>query len=1040
MPSFGLLSDVEHVLRRPAMYSGYECGLAPAESLVLVGGVVAVATGELDRVALKCFDELLVNAADCASRGAATRIDVELGPDTVAVENDGGDVPLGFREEWGVHVPEALFGRLRSSCNYADERAGAGVNGIGCKFANIFSSRFVVRVRDAASTYTQTFRANMGEASAPAIEATGPHGPSVRVECTPDPARCTLTEATLGVCARRALDVALSYPGLRVTLDGEALVPDPRVAYAGLCDAGTMLELATAGYRVFVALAPEARTLSVVNGVFTADHGPHVAAVTRRLAEAAGAPEPAWRRFVAERLFLLVVARLRRPTFRGNEKSSLAPPLDPEPAAFGKAALRGSAVAAAWAQWLEDGAVATLQREERRRGKVRVDKLDDATAAGTADWRQCSLILTEGDSAKSFAVSGLAVVGRRHYGVFPLRGKVKNVRDASAVQADTNKELRSLKQILGLRSGVASAAQAPRYGRLLIMTDQDVDGFHIKGLILNFLDSQFPGLIGDRLQVDCLRTPLIKATSAGTVHEFFSTVEFAAFAAPVTAVKYYKGLGTSTAAEARAYFADLPKYTVRYGADGLGRLHELFAKESIGVRKQSVRSAMAACSPPPLERDADGYLRQDVGGFVDGELMLYTIDAIGRAIPSVVDGLKPSQRKVLWTLLQARGAREVKVAQLAAHVAHETSYHHGEASLQQTIVAMAQDFVGSNNVPLLEPIGQFGTRRLGGGDAASPRYIFTRLAAVARHLFPAADRALVPQLLEESQLVEPPYLLPVIPWVLVNGAAGIATGFSTRIPPHDPRLVCAHVRAALLGAAPPPALRMHVAGYTGAVGAEPSRYTTETTVTPGARGAHVVTELPVGVWTDAYKEHLQGLVDAKRATRFGNESTDVRVRFVVSGARAEDLRLVKYEGTRNMHALDADGVLRRWGSAEEIVGYYCAWRRGFYRARREALLAQASAGLAQRRAMERFVELVVGGGAAALFAAEDVAAFLEERGFERAEHDALLAAPVRSCTAERRRQLLAQIAALEAEHARLEETTETAMWLADLDALEAALP
>jgi DNA topoisomerase-2 len=1047
----GMLTDVEHVLHRPAMYTGHECGVSECEVLGLVGGEVRATVGAYDHVAAKSFDEVLVNAADCASRtSACTAISVVLDETGFAVENDGADVPLGVHDEWRVHVPEALFGRLRSSCNFGADRAGGGVNGVGCKLANVFSSEMRVTVRDATHTYTQRFAQNMRVADVPVVGATGPHSPSVRVECTLDAGRCALTPTTRAACARRLLDVAMTYPDVRVTLDGVHLDVERRAAaYAPMLVADTALESRVPGYTVLLALASSTPAIvSVVNAVHTPEHGPHVALVLRRLHAAVGAAgtEAQWRRFVEERAVLVVVARLLRPTFRGNEKASITGAVDPEPAPFPKS-FRASKVAAAWAAWLEEGAMATLRREERKRGKVRLEKLDDATAAGTAAWRSCSIILTEGDSAKSFAVSGLAVVGRAHYGVFPLRGKVKNVRDSSATEADANKEISALKQILGLQSGVAADKQTPRYGRVLIMTDQDVDGFHIKGLILNFLDAQFSGVAGAVIAVDCFRTPLIKAVVGTATHEFFSAPEYAAFVAEHGApqrAKYYKGLGTSTAAEARAYFSDLPRYCIRYDTEGIERLREHFSREGIGVRKAAVRDAMARCVPAALHADGGGW-RQTVGEFVDGELMLYAVDAVGRAIPSVMDGLKPSQRKVLWTMLSSRASKETKVAQLAAHVAHETAYHHGEESLQRTIVAMAQDFVGANNVPLLVPVGQFGTRRLGGEDAASARYIYTKLAPVARHVFPSADFHLLERLYDEGHAVEPRYLAPIVPMLLVNGASGIATGFSTMVPPHHPLRVIEHVRAALRALEPPSPLRMFVVGYKGEVGCEPTRYTTRARVTDvevrGKRQAHVIDELPVGTWTEVYKSALDALVDAKRATRYANDSTDVDVKFTVFGARREDLEASRHVSTRNMHALDERGVLRRWESAEEVVAYFCQHRLPLFTRRRESELARVASESTEKRAMMRFVGLVVEGGATALFrlAPAELTLELERLGFEATSHDALLSVPLRACTAERRAALARQIGDLEAEHARLVATTDVAMWLDELGALEAHL-
>ncbi len=115
----------------------------------------------------------------------------------------------------------------------------------------------------------------------------------------------------------------------------------------------------------------------------------------------------------------------------------------------------------------------------------------------------------------------------------------------------------------------------------------------------------------------------------------------------------------------------------------------------------------------------------------------------------------------------------MKVVQLAGYVAEKTAYHHGETSLHTTIVRMAQDFIGSNNIPLLIPSGQFGSRAEGGDDFASPRYIYTKLSPLTRFLFPAADDKQLEYLEEDGVMVEPKYYIPIIPTVLVNGSQGI---------------------------------------------------------------------------------------------------------------------------------------------------------------------------------------------------------------------------------------------------------------------------
>ena len=162
--------------------------------------------------------------------------------------------------------------------------------------------------------------------------------------------------------------------------------------------------------------------------------------------------------------------------------------------------------------------------------------------------------------------------------------------------------------------------------------------------------------------------------------------------------------------------------------------------------------------------------------FVNKELILFSMADNIRSIPSVVDGLKPGQRKILFACFKRKLTKQLKVSELSGFVSECTAYQHGENSLQVTITGMAQTFVGSNNLNLLEPEGSFGTRLDGGKDAASPRYIYTLLSPFARKLFPATDDPLLTYNLDDDKKIEPMWYAPVVPLVLINGAEGIGTG------------------------------------------------------------------------------------------------------------------------------------------------------------------------------------------------------------------------------------------------------------------------
>eukprot|EP00798_Chlamydomonas_sp_ICE-L_P005629 gene5629-biopygen2676 len=259
---------------------------------------------------------------------------------------------------------------------------------------------------------------------------------------------------------------------------------------------------------------------------------------------------------------------------------------------------------------------------------------------------------------------------------------------------------------MGLQSGrVYDSVKDLRYGRIMVMTDQDVDGSHIKRLVFNLFHQLWPSLlaIDDEKKSDSSR----KSWTA----------------------KYYKGLGTSTSEEAREYFRELRTVTyhiatTRTCPDALSRSFDKRPRE----RSEGVATIIRPTTT--LDYQASQQMRVCYGYFIDKDLKHFSNYDVLRSVPSVVDGLKVSQQSSLRLLQAMRSPNdnfpEARVAQLAAYVSEHSLFHHGEASMQGTIIAMAQNFVGAgNNLNLLQPIGQFGSRLGGGSDHASPRYIHT---------------------------------------------------------------------------------------------------------------------------------------------------------------------------------------------------------------------------------------------------------------------------------------------------------------------------
>jgi DNA topoisomerase-2 len=565
-------------------------------------------------------------------------------------------------------------------------------------------------------------------------------------------------------------------------------------------------------------------------------------------------------------------------------------------------------------------------------------------------------------------VAGLSVVGRDHYGVFPLRGKCKNVRDSSVAQLTSNQEFNDLKKILGLQQGKEyTNVSELRYGRLMIMTDADNDGSHIKGLILNMFHYFWPSLLKFNFVVSMV-TPIIKATKGSETKSFYTDSAFRSWYGSGKSgwrIKYYKGLGTSTSAEAREYFKKIQDLTVKFDVDTMTdeSIILAFDKKKADARKTWLLESTAK-EAGELEVAYGNVKQLAITDFVHKDLVNFSLADLKRSIAHVCDGLKPSQRKVMFSCFQKNLRDEMKVAQLAAYVAEKSAYHHGEVSLAETIVKLANDYTGSNNINLLEPCGQFGTRLMGGKDASQTRYIFTRLSNDARKIFDPKDDAVLTYLDDDGRSIEPEFYMPVIPTVLVNGTEGIGTGFSCYVPPFNPDDIKKNIMSFMNGKELKK-MKPWFKGFRGRI------FEDETGgwITEGiwqVIGTTVkVTELPPGRWTQDYKEYLDSLVEKKMIGSFTNNSTTEDVDFVIQGYDGKDivkdLKLQKTVRDTNMHLFHPTKGICKYDSAEAILMDFIHLRMEYYKKRKAHLIANTKKRSDMCSYRAQFVKKVVEG-------------------------------------------------------------------------------
>ncbi|XP_008288013.1 DNA topoisomerase 2-alpha isoform X2 [Stegastes partitus] len=1018
-------TQLEHILLRPDSYIGSvepvtqqmwvydeDAGLNCREVMFVPG-------------LYKIFDEILVNAADNKQRDksmSCIKVTIDVENNVISVWNNGKGIPVVEHKVEKVYVPALIFGQLLTSSNYDDDekKVTGGRNGYGAKLCNIFSTKFTVETscKESKKTFKQTWYDNMGRTGDASIKSFDGEEYTC-ITFKPDLPKfkmSVLDKDTVALMTRRAYDIAGSTKGVKVYFNGNRLPVTGFRSYVDMYVKDKVDELGgpltviheqvNERWEVCLTMSEKGfQQVSFVNSIATTKGGRHIDYVTDQVVgklievvkkknKAGVAVKPFQ---VKNHMWLFVNCLIENPTFDSQTKENMTKqqktfgstcPLSDK---FFKQATSCGIVESIM-NWVKFKAQSQLNKKcsAVKHTKIKgVPKLDDANDAGGKNSIGCTLILTEGDSAKTLAVSGLGVVGRDRYGVFPLRGKMLNVREASHKQIMENAEINNIIKIIGLQYkknyGDPESLKTLRYGKIMIMTDQDQDGSHIKGLLINFIHHNWPSLLRHNFLEEFI-TPIIKASFKKTQLSFYSIPEFTAWKESQQnykswKIKYYKGLGTSTSQEAKEYFSDMQRHRIPFkysGPEDDEAITLAFSKKKVDERKEWLTNFMMNRRQRREHNLPEEYLygqstkSLSYNDFVNKELVLFSNSDNERSIPCLVDGLKPGQRKVLFCCFKRNDKREVKVAQLAGSVAEMSAYHHGEASLMMTIVGLAQNFVGSNNLNLLQPLGQFGTRLHGGKDSASPRYIFTMLSPLARLLFPSVDDNLLKHNFDDNQRVEPEWYIPIIPTVLVNGSEGIGTGWSSKLPNHDIRELISNIHRMLNGEEPLAMLPSYK-GFRGTIEqVMENQFMISGEVSILDSTTIEISELPVKSWTQVYKENvLEPMLNGTEKvppliTDYKEYHTDTTVRFVVT-MTAEKLIEVEAAGLHKVFKLqspltcnsmvlfDHVGSLKKYESVQDILKDFFELRMKYYVLRKDWLAGMLGAESAKLTNQARFI-------------------------------------------------------------------------------------
>jgi DNA topoisomerase-2 len=749
-------------------------------------------------------------------------------------------------------------------------------------------------------------------------------------------------------------------------------------------------------YAVCLSPFSEFHSVSFVNGINTYQGGRHVDYVLNQIISKIIAIIEKKRKIVVnatsikEQIMLFVRCDIVNPSFDSQSKKRLETPV----AKFGSACVVSDKFVEKVAAMVMDAACRLTEAKDITKLKRKLDgsktvnvrnieQLTDAHDAGTVRSINTTLIITEGDSAASGVKSGLTPAMLRTIGIFSARGKLLNVRDQTInVRDSENKTFREVMGIiksLGLEMGREyntweDVKKHARYGSVTLFADQDFDGSHIKGLFVNLLHTYWPSLFRLDGFIRYQVTPILIASKgdaykpgAATNREFYDQGEYNAWQKTRPSserwhAKYFKGLGTSGAVEFKQYMA-IPK-TVKFkylGKSSDDKVDMWFRKKRANDRKNYLENEYDRTKFADMTKTEVSY-----DDFFDFEMSHFSNYDNERSLASMVDGLKPSLRKILFSAFKRNLVKEVKVAQFAGYVSENAGYHHGEASLLAAIVHMAQPFTGANNIPLLWPCGQFGTRILGGKDAASPRYIYTHLSEITRNLFRKEDDPILTYLADDSMPIEPEFYIPILPLVLINGTSGIGTGWSTDVPQYSPSDVCRAVRSRINtfggGASAYPSLIPSYDGFRGTITPiSADKFMVKGVYTMPDPSTVVITEVPVGTWLKPYvdKLNITPTEENKRFIRDVKEeilATSLTITIQLSQLVTADwligstpttcspleklLELGTTLSTTNMVLHDANLRLHKYTTPEEIIDAFIPVRRDGYVRRKAHQLAE----------------------------------------------------------------------------------------------------
>lgn len=1081
--AFKKLSQLEHVLQRPTTYIG---SISKTPSSIWVYDPptkkIKKINHEYPQALEQLYQEAFANCNDNVHRSRQMKInpgkiEQSITSETATFYNEGAWVPVEIHPEEKIYVPELIFFNLLTSSNYNDnqDRTWIGQNGIGIKAVAVFSEYFEIECADPKNKllYKQRSENNLKVLNKPTITPYKGNTGYTKVTFKPDFARFEMTSFTPEMINMfKFFTISASFTSkIPMVFNNEVFNYSSIESYSSLfiTDEKTdTLKYKVDGQIEFCLIdAPEKGFhVSFVNGGFTKKGGSHVndilkffsSSILEKLNKKKKTLDV---RDVKKHLGLIISCTVNNPKYTTQSKEEFVSPVP-------KIEIKDNILKRvdSWSFAKQLALYAELkagggEKESKKRNKyVIIEKAIDANLAGTSEYSKTVAGLTEGDSANTFLLKYRSLLnkGEDIIGALPLRGKFLNVQKANVEKIQANNELQIVREFLGLKVGLdyttKEARNSLRYGHCLLATDADVDGFHIQGLLLNLFGTSYTSLLKIGF-VWGLITPIVRFHYKDIDKYFYTEPEFELYwknvdekirnSADDKNFKYYKGLGSWDKSEFTPENIKLFKI-VQYVYDETApySLNLAFSddKKIMSLRKEWVSS----CSiPPPIyENDKDDGISQTITNFINSKLKLYAKACNERNIPNIMDNYVPSRRKVQYALKKKKIGenKSVKIENFAGYVAENTVYPHGKDNIDEILFNMAQDFTGSNNIPLINGIGEIGTQIKGGKDHSASRYVSMKDHPLNKYYFREEDDSVLKYTLYENNYYEPDYYCPVVCMTAINGSQGIGVGHSTSCPSYHPKKVLEWQRSWIVNLHPEegevsvgfPTMIPWFRGFKGVVRDNGNgRYITEG-IFNVVGNKITIKELPVGYWIMDYKKFVDKLLsdgkisdrrDKVDASEYWFELTNFQ-----DTPNLKNLNLTSSFCISNLVFFDSEGNICKYNSIEALLHDYCSVRFNLYDKRRNMQLKVLEDDINSEKLKIRFIRAVVSKDVDVT--SENVETEMIRKGFPLD----FLKLSLRSITPEGLKRHENELSKIEEKYNELKNTTPRRMWMKDMKEFE----